>query len=85
MNITEVRVNKVESSNGKLVGIATVLIDDAIIINNIKIINNDGKRFISFPSIKLPDGKFMNTTHPVNSETREIFEKAIFAEFDKTK
>lgn len=88
MNITRVRVSKVESTNGKLIGYADVTVNNALAIHNIKIIKGDEKNFIAFPSTKNYDKEtggvsYFDIAHPVNQETRKKFEDAIFAEFDK--
>jgi len=88
MNITNIRVTKAESANGKLIGYADITLNNAIAIHGIKIIKGDEKNFIAFPSIKsfnreTGESSYHDIVHPVNQETRSKFEDAIFAEFDK--
>ena len=83
MEITDIKIKKAESSNGKLLAFASVVIDNAIVIHNIRLIDNEGKRFLSFPGVKTSQGKIADVVHPINTETRAAFEKAIFDEFNK--
>lgn len=83
MEITSVRVNKVSREGSKLKGYATVVIDDAIMIHNIRIIKGEEKDIVAMPVRVLPDGRHEDVVHPLNSETRTIFEKAIFEEYDR--
>lgn len=83
MEITDIKITKAESANGKLLAFASVVIDKSIAIHNIRLINNEGKRFLSFPGVKTSQGKIADIVHPINTETRAAFEKAIFDEFDK--
>lgn len=88
MRVTRVRTNKVESSNGKLLGYADVTVDDAIAIHGIKILEGEKGLFVAFPSEKRVDKEnnsvsFSDVVHPVNQETRDMFEKAIIENFKK--
>lgn len=88
MKITSVNVKKMENEDSKMKAVATVVLDDCIAIHDIKIIsgkNEDGseKLFIAMPSRKLPNGSYRDVAHPINQETRNIFEEAILAEYNK--
>lgn len=82
MKITSVTVRKVDGENSKLKGFASVLIDDCFAIRDIKILDDDGL-FIGMPSKRLPNGKHKDVAHPINKETRKMFEDAIFEEYNK--
>ena len=58
---------------------------------NVKKIEKDGSRmkgiasdklFIAMPSRKYPDGEYRDVAHPINGETREMIEKAVFEAYD---
>lgn len=88
MNITNIRVSKVESSNGRLIGYADVTLNNSIVIHGIKIIKGDDKNFIAFPSSRnynkeTGEVSYSDIVHPINQETRKLFEDNIFAEFNK--
>ena len=82
MKITDVRLKKVDGHN-RLKAIASVTIDDCFVIHELRIIDGDNGLFIAMPSRKLPEGEFKDIAHPINAETRKMFEDAIFEEFNK--
>ena len=83
MQITSVNVKKYDKEESKMKGIASVLIDDCFVIRDIRIIEGNDGLFIAFPSRKNNEGLYVDVAHPINSETRKLFEDAIFAEFNK--
>ncbi len=83
MEITQVRIRKYEREGNKMRGIATVTVDNAIAIHDIRIIEGDNGLFIAMPSRKTPTGDYRDIAHPVNQEVRTMFEKAIFDAYDK--
>lgn len=80
IQITKVNIYKTENL-GAVEAIASIVIDDAIAINNIKIINGKKGLFIGMPSRKNSNGDFKDIVYPINTETREIIEKAILTEY----
>lgn len=83
MQITSVNVKKYDKEESKMKGIASVLIDDCFVIRDIRIIEGNDGLFIAFPSRKNNEGLYVDVAHPINSETRKLFEDAIFEEFNK--
>ena len=84
MEITKVNVRKVEKEGSRMKGIATVVVDNAIAIHDIRIIEGDNGLFIAMPSRKTPVGDYRDIAHPINQEVRTMFEKEILDEYDKT-
>lgn len=83
MQITSVKVKKFDREDSKMRGIATVLIDDCFSIHDIRIIEGTEGLFIAMPSRKTPAGDYRDIAHPINPETRKIFEDAIFEAYNK--
>jgi stage V sporulation protein G len=83
MQITSVNVKKYDKEESKMKGIASVLIDECFVIRDIRIIEGNDGLFIAFPSRKNNEGLYVDVAHPINSETRKLFEDAIFEEFNK--
>lgn len=81
MQITDVRVRKVNSQN-RMKAIASVTIDDVFVVHDIKVIESDKGLFIAMPSKKV-ENKFFDIVHPINSETRKIFEDAIISKYNE--
>ena len=83
MKITSVSVHKVSSENSRMKGIATVVLDDCFKIKGIRIIEKEDKLMLAMPSRKNKNNENEDVAHPLNAETRKMFEDAIFTEYEK--
>ena len=77
MKITSVNVRKIEKEGSRMKGIASVLIDDCFAVHDIRIIEGDNGLFIAMPSRKTATGGYRDIAHPINSQTRKMFEDKI--------
>lgn len=82
MQITDVRVRKV-TSQGKMKAKIDITIDDAFVIHDVKVIETDKGTFIAMPSKKLPNGDYKDIAHPINTETREMLQKAVLDKYNE--
>ena len=83
MQITSVNVKKIEKEDSRMKGIVSVLIDDCFVIRDIRIIDGKDGLFVAMPSRKNIDGEYHDIAHPINAETRKMFEDAIIEEYNK--
>ena len=83
MEITSVNVRKIEKEGSRMKGIASVLLDDMFAVHDIRIIDGDNGLFIAMPSRKTTTGGYRDIAHPINTETRQIFEKEIIEAYEK--
>lgn len=83
MEITSVNVRRIEKENSRMKGIASILLDDSFAVHDIRIIEGDNGVFIAMPSRKTATGGYRDIAHPINPEVREMFNKAILAEYEK--
>jgi len=82
MKITDVRV-RILNTNNRLRGIASITIDDAFAVHELRIIEGREGLFVAMPSRKVPDGEFRDVAHPINLETREELEKQVLAKYEE--
>ena len=82
MNITDVRVRKI-SSDGKIKAVVSVTLDDEFVVHDIKVIDGEKGLFIAMPSRKATDGEYRDIAHPINSETREKFQKIVLDAYNE--
>ena len=81
IEITNVEIIiKTESFRCK--GIASITINNCFVVNDIKIIEGKSGLFIAMPSRKTVNGEIKDIAHPINSETREIIQKAILEKYN---
>ena len=83
MNITDVRVRKVEKE-GKMKAVVSITLDQEFVIHDIKVIEGDRGLFIAMPSKRTADGEFRDIAHPINSQTRESIQKIILDAYEKS-
>lgn len=81
MNITDIRIRRVNAT-GKMKAVVSVTFDDMFVIHDMKIIEGAGGLFIAMPSRKTPNGEYKDIAHPINSETRDMLQKAIMDAYD---
>lgn len=82
MDITEVRVFPVTNEE-RLKAYATITIDHVFLIRDLRIINGNAGLFVAMPSRKMKDGTFKDIAHPLNSETRQMIESRVLAEYER--
>lgn len=85
MKITKVILRNKEKEDSRMKAIATVTIDEAFVVTGIRLIQGDDKMFIAMPSRKVSEGVYDDICHPVNQETRKMFEDAIFKAYEELK
>lgn len=82
MKITSVDVRKTEREGSRMRGSATVVIDDCFAVHGIRIIEGDEGLFIAMPSKKVSNDEYHDIAHPINKETRAMFEDAILEAYN---
>lgn len=81
MKITDVRVRKVEGET-RLKGVASITIDEAFAVHELRIIEGNEGLFVAMPSRKAADGTFRDIAHPINVETRKMVEEVVLEAFN---
>lgn len=76
LKITNITLRKITGQE-RLKAIATVTLDDLLVIHDIKIIQGQDKLFAAMPSKKLTDGRFADIVHPIDDALRKEMEEAI--------
>jgi stage V sporulation protein G len=79
MNITDVKVFIRDSK--QLKAFVNIVIDDAFIIRNIKVIEGENGLFVAMPSRRIGTGEYRDIAHPINTDTRNMIEKAIIEKY----
>jgi len=79
MNITDVKVFIRE--NNQLKAFVNIVIDDAFIIRNIKVIEGEKGLFVAMPSRRVSNGEYRDIAHPINTDTRKQVESIIIEKY----
>ena len=81
MDITEIKVFPVNED--RLKAYVTITLNDCFVIRDLKIIQGHDGLFVAMPSKKRKDGQFRDIAHPLNQETRQTVEKAVFKAYEE--
>ncbi len=82
MKVTSVNLRMIPNG-GKLLGVASITVDNGLLIRDIKIIGASGKRFIRMPYSTSKNGGHVDVVHPITRSTRRFLEDTILAAYDK--
>ena len=81
MKITEVKVFPVKED--RLKAYVSITFDNSFVVRDLKVIQGTNGLFVAMPSKNRKDGQFRDIAHPLNQETREMIENAVFDAFEK--
>ena len=82
MNITDVRIRKVEKE-GKMKAVVSITIDNEFAVHDIKIIEGEKGLFIAMPSRRNAEGEYRDVAHPINSDVRQHIQKLIMDKYEE--
>lgn len=83
MLITAIQIRRMENSETKMRGVASINLDNMVVIHDIKVLNAGGKAFLAMPSKQTKVGTFKDVVHPINASVREAFERLIIGGYEK--
>ena len=81
MEITSVSVRKIEKEGSRMKGMASIVLDNAFAVHDIRIIEGDNGLFIAMPSRKTATGGYRDIAHPINPDVRKMFQDAVLDEY----
>jgi len=81
MNITDVRIRKI-TKDGSMKAVASITLDNAFVIHDIKVIEGEKGLFIAMPSRKTAEGEYRDIAHPISSEVRETVQSKILEAYE---
>ena len=89
MNVTDVKFRAVKEKDDKLLGFASVTLDDELVITGIRVLMGKYGPFLSFPSREGRDEegkkKFFDIAFPTKKGLREKLTEAVLKEGDLIK
>lgn len=78
MKITDVRIRMV--NKGGLKAVASITIDDALVVHEFKVMESKNGLFVSMPSKKVGD-KYYDLSHPITAESRNLINAAVIEKY----
>ena len=82
MNITDIRIRRLEGS-GKMKAIVSITIDDEFVLHDNKVVDGEKGLFIAMPSKKTADGEYRDIAHPIKTETRNRIQQMILDKYQE--
>lgn len=83
MQITDVRVRKVTSTEGgKLKATCSVVWDGAFVVHDLRIVEGAHGLFVAMPRQKTTKGEYKDVAHPITAEAREQLQQAVLTAFE---
>jgi len=76
VNITDVRLRRIETE-GKLRAYVSITFDDSFVVHDLRVIDGNKGMFVAMPSKRLPNGDHKDIAHPINTEVRDMIQKAV--------
>lgn len=84
VTVTDVRMKVLdESEERKIKAISSVTFNDSFVIHDVKVLDSEKGLYVVMPSKKAPDGTFKDIAHPLNTETRQMIQEKVLAEYEK--
>jgi stage V sporulation protein G len=81
MQITEVKIDPTDDDLVR--AYVTIVFDDCLMIGEIKIIKGTTGLLVWMPTKKQSDGTHRDIAYPINTETRNMIQRVILAEYEK--
>lgn len=82
MKITDIRVYFAQLE-GRVKAYVNLVIDDCLVIRDLKIVQGKSRLFVAMPSKKVTDGSFRDLVYPVDEIARLHFETVILHAYEK--
>jgi len=83
MDITDVRIRKVNNAEGKMKAVVSVTFDNAFVVHDVKVVEGMNGLFVAMPSRKTPEGEFRDIAHPISSAAREVIQTAVLKAYQE--
>jgi len=81
INVTDIRINKVEGDE-KLRAFVSIVIDDCFLVGDLRVLEGDEGYFVAMPSKRKRDGSYKDIAYPLSTEVREQLEQQILTAYE---
>lgn len=79
--VTEVKIRKVNNEQTKIKANASVTLNGAFVIHDVRVIEGTKGLFVTMPNRKDPDGEYHDICHPITAEARDIIINSVLDKF----
>ncbi len=82
----KVKINRVFTNKPSMQAICEIVIDDAVVIHDVRLMEKDGRQYITMPYRKWKDKageeRVLDVAHPVTAEARQKMLRAVVNAYD---
>jgi stage V sporulation protein G len=84
LKVTNIKVRRLFPDDGKnkVLAIVSIVLNDSLVIHDMKIIKSNEKLFVAMPNHRSRTGQFQDVVNPINQETRDMIENSIFEAYN---
>lgn len=84
MKVTSVEIRRVQSGEGKVKAICSVVFDEMFVVHDLRVVEGIKGVFVAMPQRKSAEGKYQDIAHPITAEAREAIQKAVLHAYTAT-
>lgn len=77
LNITEVRIHQIPSSNTNLRAYASITIDGCFVVHGLRVLQGDHGLFVGMPRRRREAAPSQDIAHPIDTDTRRLIETTV--------
>ena len=81
LNITEVRINKVDGDD-KLRAFAGMVLDGCFLVGDLRVMENEEGYYVTMPSKRKRDGSFKDIAYPLDPETKDFIQTKVLLAYE---
>ncbi len=70
MKVTDIRIQVFKSPKTNLKALSTVILDDSLVLKDLRIFSNEKGDFVGMPSVKGPNGDWHEVVTLINTELK---------------
>lgn len=82
LEVTSVTIRPFSSEDEKLRAFATIILNNAFVVKDLKVIEGNNGRFVAMPSRRGKNGVFHDIAHPLNQEIRAQIERVVLDAYE---
>lgn len=83
IDLTEIRVYPFNNSKGPLRAFAQVVLNGALRLNGLRVLEGEKGLFVGYPSEKGKDGNYYSLCFPIDAEFRTSVQESVLANYAK--
>ena len=83
IDVTDAKVYPVKDSKNKIRAYAHIVLNEALRLSGLKVIEGENGLFVGYPSEKGQDGKYHSLFNPITRESRNIIQDVVLENYER--